>query len=158
MERQSEKQWTVPAVNRQGTSTRLVRTARRAAAGRDRLADTAGDRQRGEALCRSYDPTWWFPQKPLADYETSMKAIAICGDCPRQEACYEAGKAEEFGIWGGQPRGISFATKTCVGCRTERPLADYAPVGAKFRSKRCAECDPAYTRRMDLHRQRTAAA
>jgi hypothetical protein len=34
-----------------------------------------------------------------------LLARAICGGCPVKATCYETGRRQEFGVWGGVTRG-----------------------------------------------------
>ena len=43
------------------------------------------------------NPDLWFSRY----IDDQRKAQRICGGCPFQDACAEAGATEEFGVWGG---------------------------------------------------------
>ncbi len=58
-----------------------------------------------DALCTQVDPEMFFPHSRSGAYPT-RDAVAICGDCPVQDACLRYVMANEKdwardGIWGG---------------------------------------------------------
>jgi WhiB family redox-sensing transcriptional regulator len=56
------------------------------------------------AACKGKPLDLFYPQAvSAADVEvSSAAALAICARCPVREQCAAAGKAERYGIWGGQ--------------------------------------------------------
>lgn len=51
-----------------------------------------------EAVCATADPEEWFPEQG----SSSLKAKAICGNCPVIDECLQfALDNREHGIWGG---------------------------------------------------------
>ena len=55
------------------------------------------------ALCRGLPADWWYPPAPITGQaiRDMRKARDLCGICPVQADCLEAGMDEEYGIWGG---------------------------------------------------------
>lgn len=53
-----------------------------------------------QAACRGLDPELFFP---LAGHD-AKEAKAVCRTCPVKEPCYEAGRYEYYGVWGGTTR------------------------------------------------------
>ena len=54
---------------------------------------------RDEAACTTTDPEAFFPTQ--YDPGPLTQVLAICGSCPVQPYCLEAGWREQHGIWGG---------------------------------------------------------
>lgn len=54
-----------------------------------------------EGLCNTVDPELWFPDRGNG---TSLKAKAICRECPVVERClmWALAHNEPYGIWGGE--------------------------------------------------------
>lgn len=52
------------------------------------------------AACRGCDPDLFFP----AAGQPATEARAICATCPVIEPCYDAGRNEYYGVWGGTTR------------------------------------------------------
>lgn len=55
---------------------------------------------RRQAACRGLDPDLFFPERGNA----ATEAKAVCATCPVTEECYEAGRLEFYGVWGGKTR------------------------------------------------------
>lgn len=75
----------------------MIHTATAAAAFLDGIDRDAPDWT--GALCREFDPDWWFP----GDGETAPEAIEVCERCPLLDACreYATARPRLEGIWGG---------------------------------------------------------
>ena len=54
-----------------------------------------------DGACRGEDPNWWHP--PRGGNTDTLKAKAICADCPVRDACLQwaIDNGERLGIWGG---------------------------------------------------------
>lgn len=55
-----------------------------------------------QAACRGMDPELFFPK--VGHKEEAKAAKAVCATCPVKEPCYDAGRLEYYGIWGGTTR------------------------------------------------------
>lgn len=53
-----------------------------------------------QAKCRGLDPDLFFPTPGAS----AAGAKAVCATCPVKAECYEAGRFEHFGVWGGTTR------------------------------------------------------
>lgn len=49
------------------------------------------------AACRGHGPELWFP----ANGEPTAEALELCRRCPVRAECFEAGRGERYGVWGG---------------------------------------------------------
>ena len=52
-----------------------------------------------DAACRGERAEVFFEERFY------VLARAICGGCPVKATCYEVGRRQEFGVWGGVTRG-----------------------------------------------------
>ncbi|HKZ21025.1 MAG TPA: WhiB family transcriptional regulator, partial [Acidimicrobiia bacterium] len=76
-----------------------------------------------QAACRGLDPELFFPERGTQAGE----AKAVCRGCPVVAECYEAGKDEEFGIWGGTSR-------------KERQMAEKGHTSGRVKVRGCYLC------------------
>ena len=53
-----------------------------------------------KAACRGLGTDMFFPMK--GETQLSIAAKQLCRSCPVQEECYDYGKDEQYGIWGGK--------------------------------------------------------
>lgn len=53
-----------------------------------------------DAACRGMDTNIFFPEKNGG--QQSIIAKSICKECKVRADCYEYGKDEDYGIWGGE--------------------------------------------------------
>lgn len=51
------------------------------------------------AACKGMDTNLFFPER--GDVKTLQLAKRICSNCPVQDKCYQYGKYEKVGVWGG---------------------------------------------------------
>lgn len=60
-----------------------------------------------DALCKHYDPEWWFPEygsrKTKQRTKEDLLARTICAECPARQECKEYAMQYSglFGIWAG---------------------------------------------------------
>lgn len=60
------------------------------------------DAWKEQAECRQgWDPDMWFPEQNELSSPRTRMAKVICGRCPVAAECYEYGRTERSGIWGG---------------------------------------------------------
>lgn len=97
------------------------------------------------AACRGLDPELFFP---LAGHD-AKEAKAVCRTCPVKEPCYEAGRDEYFGVWGGTTR-------------KERQMAELGHLTGRVPTRGCwlcgMPCEPRHRYCSDECRARARAA
>lgn len=76
-----------------------------------------------DAACRGLDPDLFFPERGT----TAGPAKAVCKTCPVKAECYEAGKHEHYGVWGGMTR-------------KERQIAEKGHTNGRVPSRGCWIC------------------
>lgn len=112
------------------------------------MAIDLDDRWWERANCRGKSDLF-FPATPAQAPASIRKALVYCATCPVREQCTEAGRNEDYGVWGGVSKyrgreGMDIRLIACCMCGVTFP-ASYSTITCS------AEC--AKARRRELERE-----